>query len=569
MKGMQDSVEDKSGDMYTYNEDKNGKNIISGALGRTGNRGNRDDNLNNNKEDIPLKENIDRLTDTVTIHIDQSPPLYWMFFIVFAIIQVMIILLIAFYYGWQEYYTKPKSINENTPNDLTTIIPDSNGVTGAHVYKTIEHKYHLFQEVNIMIYFGFGFLRAFLKHYSWTGVALTFIAGVLSTEFGLFMLLGWSAIFQMEWNYGQFNFQSLLDANLCSTAVIISMGSILGKISVPQYLILILVETIGVTFHYTLMRQVLHIIDIGGTLTIHLYGALFGATFSFLSYLSRSEKERITESRHLGTNYYSNVFSIIGGLILITYWPAFNTCLLRDDLERPTTGETNIRVKYEAIINTYLAIIGSIIGSFSSSPLLNNGKLVLQDILNSSFSGGIAIGGCCHLINHYWVSIIFGFFTGIMTPFLCNLISQKLLVNKYHDTANTLFYHGIPGFLGGIFTTIFVGNMPNILQGEKRKMKEYVYKYIGTFLNYYDNYENENEIYFPGYAGLHFLALFLTIIIAIACGFLAGFSIKFCNCNIALRYFNDSENFDVTESDPFPWKNENIRLELEYNPRNI
>ena len=254
------------------------------------------------------------------------------------------------------------------------------------------------------------------------------------------MLLSTANIFRMQWYYGKFNFQHLLDANLCAGAVVISLGPILGKISMPQYLILILTETVGVTFNYTLLRQVMKVIDIGGTLTVHLYGALFGGIFSFISFLSNSEKERIRYSRHLGTNYNSNVFALFGSLFLISYWPAFNTCLLDDDLTRKV-DKVDIRPKYEGMINTYLAIIGSIIGTFISSPLVNNGKLVLEDIINSSFAGGIAIGGCCHLIPHYFVSIIFGVFAGALTCFLCNILSQKFKFNGYHDTANAAYYH--------------------------------------------------------------------------------------------------------------------------------
>ena len=101
------------------------------------------------------------------------------------------------------------------------------------------------------------------------------------------------------------------------------------------------------------------------------------------------------------------------------------------------------------------------------------------------------------------------------------------------------------------------------------KQKNNVYKYIGTFLDYFSDYDNfgTSEVKFGAYAATHFAAIFITIALAFACGFLAGFSIKFCNCYLAMRYFNDSEFFDVSESDRFPWKDENIKLELEYNPR--
>jgi ammonium transporter Rh len=484
MKDLANSHEGPSGNMYTYQEDKKSNIIESNALRRS--LGGNNPNLNPNyniPENVPLKPGQDLSPDTVTIHIDQSPPLYWMFFIVFMIIQIIILLFIGFYYQWDDDYTSPKSINTNSTNNLTLLTDFLYNDTNT--YGHIKYKYKLFQEVNIMIFFGFGFLRAFLKHYSWTAVALTLIAGILSIEFGLFTLICWSAIFDVDWHYGKFNFHHLLDANMCAGAVIISLGTILGKISMPQYLILILTETITVTLNYTLLRQVLKIIDVGGTLTMHLYGALFGGIFSFITFFSKNEQKRIRESRHLGSTYYSNIFAIIGNLILISYFPAFNTSLINDDLYRTIDNSNLLKIKpkFEGMINTYFALIGSIIGTFCTSPFLNNGKLVLQDILNSSFSGGIAVGGCCHLINHYWVSIIFGLFTGGVTTFLSNFCSKKLNLDVYHDTANVIYYHGIPGLIGGIFTTIFVGNMPKIVKNDNEK-KKYVYQYIGKFLNY-------------------------------------------------------------------------------------
>ena len=111
--------------------------------------------------------------------------------------------------------------------------------------------------------------------------------------------------------------------------------------------------------------------------------------------------------------------------------------------------------------------------------------------------------------------------------------------------------------------------MPKIVNGNKSK--QYVYPYIGTFLNYYNNYTEfgDDEIKFGRYAGVHFAAIFITIGSALACGFLAGFAIKFCNCNVALSYFNDSEFFDVNDSEPFPWKDEKIKVELKYNQENV
>ena len=574
MKEGANSMEDKSGNMYSYQDDQKSNIIKTDAIRRSlGNKNpnnipviNNNINNNNNKEEEKSLQEYQEDDDTVTIHIDQSPPPYWMFFIVFALIQVIILILIGFYFDWDEYYTDTKSIYSYSNNTLNETITNTTNITGGDVYLAIENKYKLFQELNIIILLGFGFLRSFLKHYSWTSISLTIIAMVLSTEFGLFLLISWTAKKKEKWVDGKFNFQFLLDANFCAGTVVISLGPILGKISMPQYLILIIIETIGVTFNYTLLRQILKIIDIGGTLTVHLFGSIFSGVFSFVSSFGKNEKERIQQSKHFGSNYYSNIFALFGSLIIISYYPAFNTALLNDNLYKTINNNRIVKPKYEGIINTYLAILGSIVGTFTMSPIFNKGKLLIQDVLNSCFIGGICIGGCCHLIDHYWVPILFGFFTALLTTLLTNILSNKLRNIGFHDSSNTIFYHGIPGFLGGIFTTIFVANMQTWIDN---KQKNNVYKYIGTFLDYFSDYDNfgTSEVKFGAYAATHFAAIFITIALAFACGFLAGFSIKFCNCYLAMRYFNDSEFFDVSESDRFPWKDENIKLELEYNPR--
>jgi ammonia channel protein AmtB len=327
---------------------------------------------------------------------------------------------------------------------------------------------------------------------------------------------------------------------------------------------MILVESVFSTLNYDLLRQVLEIIDIGGALTVHLFGALFGGVFSLFFFFTKQEKERISNSPHLGTSYNSNIFALFGSLILLSYWPAFNTALIADQ---------NI-LKYRGIINTYLSILGSIVATFCVSPLCNYGKLKIQDVLNACYSGGIVVAGCCHIINYHWVSLLIGVLSGALTTYLCNIISFRLKRKGYHDTSDVFLYHGIPGFLGGIFTTIFVGNIQNWKNREGGKIynftndnfNETIVNFTGTLMSYtFTLNQYDNSI--PRYAWTHFAAIFITLAIAATSGFVAGFTIKFCNCNIAIRYFNDSEFFDASDSEPFPWEDEQVELQVRYNSR--
>ena len=89
-------TEDKSGSMYTYKNDKISGKPQQGAIARSIG----DKNPNNIKNDELSNNSYSSNDDTVIIHLDLSSPLYWMFFIVFLIIQVILVILIGFYYKW-------------------------------------------------------------------------------------------------------------------------------------------------------------------------------------------------------------------------------------------------------------------------------------------------------------------------------------------------------------------------------------------------------------------------------------------------------------------------------------
>lgn len=511
--------------MYSYqqNDDKNTEIAENGAIRRSLNDIN--PNAVQSKNNLYQNEGIIN-RNSLVIQVGNNPPLDWMFFVIFGILHLVFIVFLANYYDWDKN-NKPSTIDEKENKTTKSII---------------QNKYKTFQDINVMIFLGFGFLRAFLKHYSWSSIALTLVSGVLSFELGLFSLICWSAIIGKDWKNGLFNFEHIFDANYCAATIIISMGAILGKLSFPQYFITVIIETIFATLNYVLLRYSIKIIDVGGALTVHLFAAIFGGFFSFISFFRKQERERIQLSPHLGMNYNSNIFGLFGTLILISYWPSFNTSLIEGNQ------------KYRGIINTYLSIGGSIVSTFLISSIFNHKKLKEEDILNATFSGGIIVAGCCHIINHFWSSILLGNISGAISCCLFFALSEKLKQKGFHDTANIIYYHGIPGFLGGITSSIFVGNLA------KWDGKVNINLFIGTILKeeFIDN--NSNDYNYSKKAGILFICIFLTILIAGASGLCAGYIIKFCNCHMAVRYFNDSEFFDVekSETEPFPWIDEEV-----------
>ena len=92
-----------------------------------------------------------------------------------------------------------------------------------------------------------------------------------------------------------------------------------------------------------------------------------------------------------------------------------------------------------------------------------------------------------------------------------------------------------------------------------------MYENIGFLIT--KNSELNGERNISDYAGVHFAAIIITIAIASASGLFTAFVIKFCNCNIAKLYFNDSEFYDTSENNPFPWDDEQVEFQVGNNNR--
>lgn len=81
--------------------------------------------------------------------------------------------------------------------------------------------------------------------------------------------------------------------------------------------------------------------DVGGSITVHAFGAYFGLAVSFMM---RPRTEQNHAGKMEGSSYTSDIFAMVGTLFLWIFWPSFNSALLDGaDQER-------------AILNTYLGL---------------------------------------------------------------------------------------------------------------------------------------------------------------------------------------------------------------------
>lgn len=100
------------------------------------------------------------------------------------------------------------------------------------------------------------------------------------------------------------------------------------------------------SLNVVICKGILQAVDVGGGITIHLFGAYFGVICAF--FFNGHRAIRDDERRGMG-GYTSNTIAAIGTCFLFIYFPSFNAAMLEG------------AAQHRAIINTLLSITTSAI----------------------------------------------------------------------------------------------------------------------------------------------------------------------------------------------------------------
>jgi ammonium transporter Rh len=93
-----------------------------------------------------------------------------------------------------------------------------------------------------------------------------------------------------HWHLVHINIYSLLNALYAISAVLISFGAVIGKISPYQLVVMAVIELGCHSFNYKiLMSGVVNLVDLGGTYIDHMFGAYFGLSVAYM--LGRPTKD--------------------------------------------------------------------------------------------------------------------------------------------------------------------------------------------------------------------------------------------------------------------------------------
>ncbi|XP_023491241.2 blood group Rh(CE) polypeptide isoform X2 [Equus caballus] len=335
------------------------------------------------------------------------------------------------------FSSPPQSSKSTTLKPATTLSPHLPALTPTQsisISAAPNLWFLVFQDVIIMAALGLGFLTSSLRRHCWSSVA-----------FNLFMLafgVQWAVLlngFLEQPSSGGIviNLYSIQLATMSAMSVLISAGSILGRVNLVQLVVMALMEVTAFVILRTFGKKLLYMDDHISLMYIHVFAAYFGQMVDWC--LSKPLPEEVKEKVQMATG--PGLFAMLGTLCLWIFWPSFNSALLDVTDERKN-----------ALFNTHYALAVSAVTAISVSALSNpGGKINLIHIHNAVLAGGVAVGPSCHLIPSPWLAMVLGLIAGLISiggakcPQVC--LHHQLGI---HDSCGVQYTFGWPGLLGGV-----------------------------------------------------------------------------------------------------------------------
>lgn len=302
-------------------------------------------------------------------------------------------------------------------------------------------KYSRAIHIMAMLLVGFGFLMVFVKKYGRSALTATYL--LVSVSIPLYFMKDSYYVFGGS--------ESLIDklilAEFAAASLLICAGAVLGRLKMSQYILLGLLfvpcyalnEWIVLNGGLCLI-QAKTVVDTGGSIVIHAFGAIFGLAVA-VSMTTKQEYDTPIECDETSDRY-----SLLGSMVLWVFWPSFCAALVAPADVSKTA------------VNVILALCGSTIATYFASVKLR-GKISAADIANATLAGGVAIGSTCDKAVPAAAYVI-GILAGLISTFGFAMIQSKLTdLTKKVDTCGVFYLHGLPGLFGGLAALFVVAGI--------------------------------------------------------------------------------------------------------------
>ncbi|NXD42936.1 RHL protein, partial [Copsychus sechellarum] len=304
---------------------------------------------------------------------------------------------------------------------------------GARLTYFSSELYPVFQDVNHMVIFGFGFFLMVLRRYGFSSTGFNFLLIVLGVQCSVLVQ---DLLDLLDIQYSELGVESLAGAVMSMTAVVISTGAVLGKANPVQLIVMSLVELIIFHVSRCINSTFLQVPQNLTLMHVHLFGAYFGVavTSRFPEPPPGLDKNRSTPK--------SELLSVLGTVFVWMFWPNFNSIL----------AET----KWQAVLNTYLALAVSAVAAFMLSALTSkDGKFRMAHIHSAVLAGGVTTSCTAEIIQQPWIAMILGLLGSVISILGSHCLQRCFNPPlKLQDTSGVHFTFGLPAVLGAVATVL-------------------------------------------------------------------------------------------------------------------
>lgn len=336
---------------------------------------------------------------------------------------------------------------------LTTVFPDMANVSASKLVGGAEVStyYSFYIHIGLMVFVGFGLLMSYMKKFGYGGLGMVFMLAAFALQWSVLVMGFFTQASVVDSSPSAIKFQSIelgIDNLIWGlygcTSVLVGLGAVLGRLPPFGQLFFVLVFIPFFGLNHWINNHYIHFIDLGGSIHIFTYGAMFGVAFSW----AYSIKTGNRNSENNQSSYISDVVAFIGTVFLFVFWPSFNAAFAPK------------HTQYRVIINTVLALSSSVIFAFIFSRAFRGGRFKMSDVQRSSLAGGIAMGSVASFLIGPGAALTTGAVAGA-TSCLCFIHLQPILSRNlpggFQDTMGVLNVFGIPGVIGAFTGAIAAG----------------------------------------------------------------------------------------------------------------
>ena len=125
-----------------------------------------------------------------------------------------------------------------------------------------DQRYPGFQDINVMMLIGFGFLMTFIRSYAWSAISYTFFINAFITQAYPLLFGLWSTAFNSTWGNPLNLTWDITTLILCSDAVaamLVAFGGVIGRVGPKDLLILACFNVVGYSLNEEIVLSLIHI----------------------------------------------------------------------------------------------------------------------------------------------------------------------------------------------------------------------------------------------------------------------------------------------------------------------